>query len=137
MTLHALLTFMRRGLAGFPLMLFPERDLKWSYSEIAGTWAYAFLAIHVLTACSTARVKSPFFPLNLSIVLNLSCFSSSSGSSTHIRPIFIHRFLFYQIFCARFDVSEVFPISELPDAKFHVSFCNHFLFTLFAYPRNV
>ena len=25
--------------------------------------------------------------------------------------------IFYQSFCARFDVSDVFPISELPDAK--------------------
>ena len=50
-------------------------------------WVYSFLAIHIFTAFSTARVKSPFFPPNSSIVLNLSCFSSSSESSTHIRPI--------------------------------------------------
>jgi hypothetical protein len=45
------------------------------------------LATHVLTASSTALDRSPFFPPNLSIVLNLSFFSSSSDSSTLIRPI--------------------------------------------------
>ena len=50
--------------------------------------SYSFLAIHVLIASLTALDKSPFFPPNLSIVLNLSCFSSSSEISTHIRPIF-------------------------------------------------
>jgi len=90
--------FRCRGLAGFPLMPFFERDLKWSYLEMAGTWAYSSFASHVFIASSTARVKSPFFPLNLSIVLNLSCFSSSSGSSTHIRPIFLFTDFYYRFF---------------------------------------
>jgi len=98
-------------------------------------WSYS-LAIHVFTASSTARVKSPFLPPNFSTVLNLSCFSSSSESSTHIRPIFNR--LFCPIFSARFDVSDVLPISELPYAKFHVCFSFHFFIHLqFAYPHSI
>jgi len=59
---------------------------------------YSFLLIHVLIASSTALDKSPFFPPNLSIVLNLSCFSSSPGRSTVIRPIF-NRLLWLEFCC--------------------------------------
>ena len=43
---------------------------------------YFSLSTHVLTASSTALDRSPFLPLNLSMVLNLSFFSNSSESST-------------------------------------------------------
>jgi hypothetical protein len=67
---------------------FPQGGLKMKLlGNEREAWIYSFLAIHVFTASSTARVKSPFFPPNFSTVLNLSCFSSSSESSTHIRPI--------------------------------------------------
>ena len=66
--------------------------LRLSRNEVNGklriSVVYSYLAIHVLTASSTALDKSPFLPPNFSIVLNLSCFSSSSDSSTLIRPIF-------------------------------------------------
>ena len=84
---------------------------------------YSFLAIHVLIASLTALDKSPFFPPNLSIVLNLSCFSSSSEISTHIRPIFNQ---LLSVFVHDSHVSEVFPVSELPYAKFQICFCYHF-----------
>ena len=90
---------------------------------------YSFLAIHILTASSTALDKSPFFPPSLSTVFNLSCFSSSPGSSTHIRPNFNQ---LLSVFMHDSHVSEFFPISEFPDAKFHVCFCCHFSFTTFS-----
>ena len=98
---------------------FAQGDLRMkSLGDGMPAWIYSFLAIHIFTACSTARVKSPFFPPNFSIALNLSCFSSSSESSTHIRPIFNRRLI--SEFFARFDVSNVFPISDSPGAKFLV-----------------
>jgi hypothetical protein len=88
---------------------------------------YSFLSIHVLIASSTALDKSPFFPPNLSTVLNLSCFSSSSESSTHIRPTFNQ---LLSVFVHYSHVSHILPVSELPHAKFHVCcFCCHFSFT--------
>jgi len=66
---------------------------------------YSFLLIHVLIADSTALDKSPFFPPNLSMVLNLSCFSSSSGRSTLIRPIFNRQFLL-EFLCTILSVSR-------------------------------
>jgi len=59
------------------------------HTSLADIFTYFSLATHVFTASSTALDRSPFFPPNLSIVLNLSFFSSSSGSSTLIRPIWI------------------------------------------------
>ena len=70
-----------------------------------GREAYSFLAIHVFIASSAARDRSPFFPPNLSTVFNLSCFSSSSGISTLIRPILIHLFL---DFLCTFATCQVF-----------------------------
>jgi hypothetical protein len=55
-------------------------------------WTYSFFVIHVFMASSTARERSPFFPPNRSTVFNLSCFSSSPGRSTLIRPTFIVTF---------------------------------------------
>ena len=66
---------------------------------------YLARATHVLTDSSTALDRSPFLPPNLSIVLNLSFFSSSSGSSTEIRPILITDLL--RVFpCFGHDSSE-------------------------------
>ncbi len=71
-------------------------------NKVNGKWrisvVYSSLAIHVFTASSTALDKSPFLPPNFSMVLNLSCFSSSFDSSTLILPILV---TFYH-FCARF-----------------------------------
>jgi hypothetical protein len=77
---------------------------------------YSFLAIHVVIASMTALDKSPFFPPNLSIVLNLSCFSSSPESSTHIRPIFNQ--LLLEFLCT---VRRVRSFSNKRIARFQVS----------------
>ena len=74
------------------LMPFYPRMLKMELFGGKWMWAYSFWAIHVFIASPTARERSPFFPPNLSTVFNLSCFSSSSGRSTLIRPIFITYF---------------------------------------------
>jgi len=50
---------------------------------------YSIFSTQVFTASSTALDRSPFLPPNLSMVLSLSFFSSSSGMSTPIRPISI------------------------------------------------
>jgi len=86
---------------------------------------YLSLFTHVLMASSTALDRSPFLPPNLSMVLSLSSFSSSSESSTLIRPISITN-----SFSHDSHVSYEFPISKLPDAGFCFYFCYHFPFTL-------
>ena len=78
---------------------------------------YLSLATHVLTASSTALDRSPFFPPNLSMVLNLSSFSSLSGSSALIRPISLTNHNQFLYIYARVSALEVFPISKLPDAS--------------------
>ena len=78
---------------------------------------YSFLLIHVLIAASTALDKSPFFPPNLSMVLILSCFSSSSGRSTLIRPILNRLFLLEFLCTAR----RVKRLSNKRIANDHVS----------------
>ena len=101
-----------------------------------GAWIYSFLVIHVFTASSTARVKSPFFPPNLSIVFNLSCFSSWSESSTHIRPIFNR--LFFYIFCARFTRVRCFSSKRIARSQVSCLFLLSFFIHLqFAYPHNI
>ena len=88
---------------------------------------YSFLAIHILTASSTARVKSPFLPPSFSTVFSLSCFSRSSGRYVLILPI-LNRLTF--LFIARFHVSNILPISELQNVYFCIYFNYHYLFTL-------
>lgn len=106
-----------------------------------------FLMIHVPTASWTARDRSPFLPPNLSIVLNLSCFSSSSGRSTHIRPIlqsstsvsvFVHDSHVSNVFPVRRARNDVFAVfNKLPAEDFHACSCYHSLVHLLAYSHNM
>jgi hypothetical protein len=105
-----------RLLVGYPDAHVPNRARHRETKKTNETGArfcsaiYFSSATHVLTASSTALDKSPFLPLNLSMVLNLSFFSSSSGSSTQIRPISITKFYF----CARFARVRCFSNKQIP-----------------------
>jgi len=90
---------------------------------------YSSLATHVFMASSTALDRSPFFPPNLSMVLNLSFFSSSSESSTLILPITLPTISFMH----DSHVLDVLPISKLPYANYRSHFCYHCTSILFAY----
>ena len=124
-------------LVDFPIASLFEADLKCSYQVLKRRLgSYRYFAIHVFTASWTARDRSPFFPPNLSTVLNLSCFSSSSGRSTLIRPIFNLQLLVFfhglhvsSVFPARQPFNNVFAVfSKLPTEYFHVCFdCHSFI----------
>jgi hypothetical protein len=102
---------------------------------------------HVPTASYTARDRSPFLPPNLSIVLNLGCFSSSLGRSMHIRPI-LQSSTFDSVFVHDSHVSNVIPVrrarnnvfavfNKLPSEDFHACSSYHSLVHLLAYSHNI
>jgi hypothetical protein len=110
--------------------------LPMSKAETFCSGVYFSLATHVFTASSTALDRSPFFPPNLSMVLNLSSLSNSSGSSALILPIYQPQLISINLF-ARYTL-DVFPISKLPDVECCSCLlrCHHFPST-FAYSRNM
>ena len=106
---------------------------------------YFSLATHVFKASSTALDRSPFFPPNLSIVLNLSSFSNSSESATLIRPTSttIIFYCFYTIHtCQKFFCLRLM-IARLRHARclmLSVSFVCCFVINFpstFVYPLNI
>jgi hypothetical protein len=92
-----------------------------------------YLATHGRMDSSTALDRSRFLPPNLSMVLNLSFFSSSSGSSTRIRPISI---TYYQFF-ARFARVRSSSNKQIAICRLMLSFPLSLYINPFAYPRNI
>ena len=92
---------------------------------------YFYLVTHFIMASSTAFDRSPFFPPNLSIVLNLSFFFNSSESATLIRPILItnHTNFYCLYFFYKPQRLDVFPISKLSYVNYPFYFYHQFLFT--------
>jgi hypothetical protein len=92
------------------------------------------LTIHFFTAFFE-RSGQATLSLNLSTLMNLSCFSSRRRAPRIYDPFSIVYFVHF--FSARFGVSDIFPISELPYAKFQFCFSYHFFFRLqFTYQYN-
>jgi len=100
---------------------------------------YCSLATHVFTASSTALDRSPFLPPNLSMVLNLSVFSSSSESCTLIRPISIithYQFLLHHFFAR--GRARCFSSKQIDSWRvFLLCLLSFFIHLNFAYPHRV
>jgi hypothetical protein len=99
---------------------------------------YYSLLIHVSIASSTAFDRSPFFPPNLSIVLNLSDFSSSSEIATLTLPISITNHTNFHILnCLQAPQARCFSNKQIvlfrPLVLFLLSFIIHLSLLILLY----